>query len=53
MALNPPRPGSWWPEWTQWLARHSSGSTSPPPMGAPGKGLPLLDAAPGRYVRVR
>ena len=53
MALNPPRPGSWWPEWTQWLARHSSGSTSPPPMGAPGKGLPLLDAAPGRYVRMR
>jgi polyhydroxyalkanoate synthase len=45
--------GSWWPVWVEWLERHSSGPTLPPQMGAPGKGYPLLGAAPGRYVLER
>lgn len=46
----PVKQGSWWPEWTSWLARHSGDWTAPPPMGAPEKGYrPLMDA-PGSYV---
>ncbi|WP_370049337.1 MULTISPECIES: PHA/PHB synthase family protein [Salipiger] len=39
------REGSWWPEWTEWLERHSSARR--PAEAAP---LPSLCAAPGRYV---
>jgi polyhydroxyalkanoate synthase len=42
--------GSWWPEWTRWLARLSGARRRPPPMGAPGKGYGALAAAPGTYV---
>ncbi len=42
--------GSWWPAWQQWLVQHSSGSTAPPPMGAPDKGYKPLCDAPGTYV---
>lgn len=45
-------PGSWWPEWTQWLQAHSSGTTAPPPIGLD---TPhgTLGAAPGAYARQR
>jgi polyhydroxyalkanoate synthase len=49
----PVKPGSWWPEWAQWLAARSSGMGPPPALGAPGRGLPPLDPAPGRYVLQR
>jgi polyhydroxyalkanoate synthase len=49
-AATPERAGSWWPEWTGWLQRHSSGKGRPPPMGAPAQGYPVLEDAPGRYV---
>jgi polyhydroxyalkanoate synthase len=42
--------GSWWPEWTGWLAARSGESTPPPPMGNAGAGYAPLCAAPGRYV---
>ena len=42
--------GSWWPEWTHWLASHSGAFTSPPTTGAPERGYPPLCAAPGTYV---
>jgi polyhydroxyalkanoate synthase len=42
--------GSWWIAWVEWLARHSGKPTRPPSMGAPEKNLPILGAAPGRYV---
>jgi len=42
--------GSWWAPWERWLAEHSSSLVAPPSMGAPEKGLPPLDEAPGTYV---
>ena len=50
LAQTPVREGSWWPEWAQWLAKHSSGRVSPPGLGAPDSAyVPLCDA-PGTYV---
>jgi len=42
--------GSWWPAWLSWFDERSHGRTSPPAMGAPEKGYPPLEGAPGRYV---
>jgi polyhydroxyalkanoate synthase len=47
------QPGSWWPAWQQWLQAHSSGQTKLPPMGAPHKGYPSIEDAPGSYVKQR
>jgi polyhydroxyalkanoate synthase len=49
-AATPEKPGSWWPEWWAWLERGSTEKVAPPAFGAPERGLPPLDAAPGRYV---
>jgi len=49
----PRLPGSWWPEWQGWLAKHSSGKTKPPKMGAPAKGYTVLEDAPGQYVHLK
>lgn len=45
--------GAWWPVWQQWLIDRSSGQSEPPSMGATGQGYPVLDDAPGQYVRQR
>ncbi len=43
-------PGSWWPDWDQWL----SGLSGPKvPARNPGEGdLPVIEDAPGTYVRI-
>jgi polyhydroxyalkanoate synthase len=44
--------GSWWPVWSQWLARHAGGRRRAPE--APGSvQYKPIEAAPGRYVRQR
>jgi polyhydroxyalkanoate synthase len=44
-------PGSWWQDWDKWVARHGGGTV---PARQPGDGgLPVLEDAPGSYVRAR
>jgi poly[(R)-3-hydroxyalkanoate] polymerase subunit PhaC len=43
--------GSWWPVWDEWISRLDPGRV---PAREPGAGsLPVLEEAPGSYVRVR
>ncbi|HUF80588.1 MAG TPA: class I poly(R)-hydroxyalkanoic acid synthase [Burkholderiales bacterium] len=44
-------PGSWWTDWSGWVARHGGGKA---PARIPGKGkLKVMEDAPGSYVRMR
>jgi polyhydroxyalkanoate synthase len=44
-------PGSWWPDWHQWLSKRSGKKV---PARVPGEGqLRAIEDAPGSYVRVR
>jgi polyhydroxyalkanoate synthase len=44
--------GSWWPEWAKFLAQHGGQQVAPP--AAPGsESYPVIEAAPGRYVKAR
>ena len=46
-----PHPGSWWPVWQNWLAKHSSSSlVKPPRFGSSPAGNPSFGDAPGTYV---
>jgi polyhydroxyalkanoate synthase len=40
--------GSWWTDWTRWLASHAGKKRVPPPVG--NAAHPPLDDAPGQYV---
>jgi polyhydroxyalkanoate synthase len=53
LATTTPQAGSWWPTWAKWLAAHSNGRVAPPPAGAPAAGYPVLEDAPGQYVRMK
>ena len=43
-------PDSWWPAWSEWLDQKVSNMVKPPRMGAPRKGLKVIEDAPGKYV---
>ena len=44
--------GSWWPEWAAFLAEHGGADVKAP--AKPGsRRYPAIEAAPGRYVKVR
>ena len=45
-------PGSWWPAWTAFLAEHA-GEEIKAPAKAGSKKYPPIEAAPGRYVKVK
>jgi polyhydroxyalkanoate synthase subunit PhaC len=46
-----PHQGSWWPRWDEWVTQLDAGRV---PAREPGSGkLPVIDDAPGSYVRVR
>jgi polyhydroxyalkanoate synthase len=44
--------GSWWPLWSEWLAKHGGGSRKAPAKEGSAKYKPI-EAAPGRYVKHR
>ncbi|HQR70831.1 MAG TPA: class I poly(R)-hydroxyalkanoic acid synthase [Burkholderiaceae bacterium] len=44
------RPGSWWPDWSRWLARHA-GSLKPAPKRYGDASHKPLEPAPGSYVK--
>jgi len=50
LAATGPKPGSWWPDWADWLAAQGGGLVNAPAMGAPDKGVAPLCPAPGSYV---
>ncbi len=44
------KPGSWWPDWDDWMKRRSSGTVrAPTELG--NAAFPVIEPAPGRYVR--
>jgi len=43
-------PGSWWPHWIKWLAKHSGKRV---PAREPGAVLGVIEDAPGSYVKVK
>ena len=45
-------PGSWWPEWTAWLASHSGRRVKAPASEGSAR-YPVLEPAPGSFVKVR
>jgi len=45
-------PGSWWPDWAQWLAQHA-GVLRRAPARQGNAQYPVREAAPGTYVRVK
>jgi len=49
------RHGSWWNEWTEWLAAHSGAArvAAPEAMGAAKRGYRPIEDAPGMYVLQR
>lgn len=46
------KPGSWWPDWTSWLAGHSGKQVKARTKSGNAKYRPI-EPAPGRYVKVR
>ena len=44
-------PGSWWQDWTRWLAQHCGPLQAPPPLAS--AKYPALCPAPGTYVLER
>ena len=43
-------PGSWWPHWAKWLAKHSGAKIK---ARQPGAKLGVIEEAPGSYVRAK
>lgn len=46
------RAGSWWPDWSQWLAAHSGAKRRAPTKAGNTRYAPI-EPAPGSYVKVR
>jgi len=46
------QPGSWWPVWSEWLAKHGGGTRKAPAKQGSAKHKPI-EPAPGRYVKHR
>jgi polyhydroxyalkanoate synthase len=46
-------PGSWWTDWSDWLKTHAGKQIAPPKSYGKGARFKTIEAAPGRYVKVR
>jgi polyhydroxyalkanoate synthase len=44
--------GSWWVDWFDWLRAYGGGSAAAP-SALGNKAYPVIEAAPGRYVKVK
>ena len=44
--------GSWWPDWDSWI-KHRSTGTVPAPEQPGNSKYPVIEAAPGRYVKMK
>jgi polyhydroxyalkanoate synthase len=44
--------GSWWPDWSAWLASHA-GAAKPAPKAPGNRKYKAIEPAPGRYVKVK
>jgi len=44
--------GSWWPTWVAWLDPHA-GALRAAPRRAGNRRYPVIEPAPGRYVKAR
>lgn len=44
------KPGSWWPDWDDWMKSHSSGTVRAPRQ-AGNANFQVIESAPGRYVK--
>ncbi len=49
-AMAREHPGSWWPHWSEWLAKQSGGWIEPREAGAR---IGAIEAAPGSYVKAK
>ena len=45
-------PGSWWPDWSAWL-KTQGGSLVPAPRRLGSRAHPVIEPAPGRYVKAK
>ncbi len=45
-------PGSWWPAWAAWLEEHAGEKTAAP-KSAGNRKYPVIEPAPGRYVKAQ
>ena len=45
-------PGSWWPDWSAWLASHA-GARKPAPKAPGNRKHKAIEPAPGRYVKAK
>jgi polyhydroxyalkanoate synthase len=50
LAAAKSHPGSWWPHWAAWLARHAGAWRTAPHTPGDSRHVPI-EPAPGRYVR--
>ena len=46
-------PGSWWTDWSDWLKTHAGKQIAAPKSYGKGARFKTIEAAPGRYVKVR
>ena len=47
-------PGSWWPDWIEWISGLNAKTVAPRGKRKPGgKNDPVIEPAPGQYVKTR